>query len=39
MQLPQLTLDQIRCRCTEQRFERGLAYFHDGAIGNPVLHG
>ena len=39
MQLPQLTLDQIRCRCTEQSFERGLAYFHDGAIGNPVLHG
>ena len=39
MQLPELTLDQIRRRCTEQSFERGLAYFHDGAIGNPVLHG
>ena len=38
MQLPQLTLDQIRHRCTEQSFERGLAYFHAGAIGNPVLH-
>ena len=37
MQLPQLTLDQIRCRCTEQSFERGLEYFHAGAIGNPVL--
>ena len=38
MQLPHLTLDQIQCRCTEQSFERGLAYFHAGAIGNPVLH-
>ena len=39
MQLPQLTSDQIRHRCTEQSFTRGLAYFHAGAIGNPVLHG
>ena len=39
MQLSQLTLDQMRYRCTGQRFERGLAYFYDSAIGNPVLHG
>lgn len=39
MQLLQLTSDQIRHRCTEQSFTRGLAYFHAGAIGNPVLHG
>ena len=37
MQLPELALHQIRCRCTEQSFERGLEYFHAGAIGNPVL--
>lgn len=37
MQLPQLTPHQIRSRCTEQSFERGLEYFHAGAIGNPVL--
>ncbi len=37
MQLPKLTLHQIRSRCTEQSFERGLEYFHAGAIGNPVL--
>ena len=39
MQLPQLTLKQIRDRCTPQSFERGLESFHAGAIGNPVLHG
>ena len=39
MQLPNLTHDQIRARCTEQSFTRGLEYFHAGAIGNPVLHG
>ena len=39
MQLPNLTYDQIRSRCTEQSFTRGLEYFYDGAIGNPVLHG
>ena len=37
MQLPQLTPHHIRCRCTEQSFQRGLEYFHDSAIGNPVL--
>ena len=37
MQLPQLTPHQIRSRCTAQSFERGLEYFHAGAIGNPVL--
>ncbi len=37
MQLPELTPHQIRSRCTEQSFERGLEYFHAGAIGNPVL--
>lgn len=37
MQLPELTPHQIRCRCTEQSFERGLEYFHAGAIGNPVF--
>ena len=36
MQLPQLTLDQIQQRCTEQSFTRGLDYFHAGAIDNPV---
>ena len=39
MQLPLLTQDQVQERCTEQSFERGLAYYHAGAIGNPVLHG
>ena len=37
MQLPQLTPHQIRSRCTAQSFERGVEYFHAGAIGNPVL--
>ena len=37
MQFPHLTRHQIRSRCTEQSFERGLEYFHAGAIGNPVL--
>ena len=39
MQLPDLTSDQIRDRCTEQSFTRGMTYFQNGAIGNPVLHG
>lgn len=39
MQLPNLTLDQIRQRCTAQSFRRGTEYFHAGAIGNPVFHG
>ena len=39
MQRPNLTLDQIQQRCTAESFTRGTAYFHDGAIGNPVLHG
>ncbi len=39
MQLPQLILEQIQQRCTEQSFARGLDYFHAGAIDNPVLHG
>ena len=39
MQRPSLTYDQIRSRCTEQSFTRGLEYFQAGAIGNPVLHG
>ena len=38
MQLPQLTLDQIQERCTEQSFTRGLDYFYAEAIGNPVFH-
>ena len=38
MQLPQLTLEQIHERCTEQSFTRGLDYFHSGAIGNPTFH-
>ena len=37
MRLPELTPHQIRSRCTAQSFERGLEYFHAGAIGNPVL--
>ena len=37
MQLPELTPHQIQSRCTAQSFERGLEYFHAGAIGNPVL--
>ena len=36
-QLPDLSPHQIRSRCTEQSFERGLAYFHTGAIRNPIL--
>ncbi len=39
MQLPILTQDQILERCTEQSFDRGLEYYHDGMIGNPVLQG
>ena len=39
MQLPELTTDQVQEHCTEQSFARGVEYFHDGAIGNPVLHG
>ena len=39
MQLPQLTHDDIRCRCTDQSFTRGMEYFHAGAVSNPVLHG
>ena len=39
MELPNLTLDQIRQRCTAQSFTRGTEYFHIGAIGNPVFHG
>ncbi len=38
MQLPILTENQIRERCTEQSFERGVAYYFGGAIGNLVLH-
>lgn len=38
MQLPILTENQIRERCTEQSFERGVGYYFDGAIGNLVLH-
>ncbi|MXV82607.1 hypothetical protein F4X88_02250 [Candidatus Poribacteria bacterium] len=38
MQLPNLTRDHIRQRCTAQSFTRGTEYFHDGAISNPVLH-
>ena len=39
MQLPQLTTERIRQRCTETSFNRGVEYFHAGTIGNPVLHG
>lgn len=39
MPLPNLTLDQIRQRCTAQSFERGSEYFRTGAISNLVLHG
>ena len=39
MRLPDLTLAQIRQRCTEQSFTRGTEYFHAGMIGNPVFHG
>ena len=39
MQLPELTSDQIRQRCTAQSFTRGTEYLHDAAIGNPTLHG
>ena len=39
MQLPDLTLDQIRQRCTEQSFTRGTQYFHAGMIGNPISQG
>ncbi len=39
MQHPHLTDDQIQDRCTAQSFERGEAYFSEGAIGNPVRHG
>ena len=36
-QLPDLTPHQVRSRCTEQSYERGVAYFFAGAISNPVL--
>ena len=39
MESPQITPDQIQQRCTKQSFTRGLEYFHDGAIGDPILHG
>ena len=39
MESPQITPDQIQQRCTEQSFRRGLEYFHDGAIGDPIIHG
>ena len=39
MQLPDLTLDQIRQRCTPQSFTRGTEYFHAGMIGNPISQG
>ena len=39
MQRPDLTLDQIRHRCTEQSFTRGTEYFHAGMIGNPISQG
>lgn len=39
MQLPYITSDQIQDRCTAQSFERGEDYFHEGTIGNPMLHG
>ena len=38
MELPQITLDQIQQRCTEQSFTRGIDYFYAEAIGNPVFH-
>ena len=38
MELPQITLDQIQQRCTEQSFMRGVDYFYVEAIGNPVFH-
>ena len=39
MQLPIITEEQIRERCSEQSFERGDAYYFGGAISNLVLHG
>ena len=39
MQLPDLTLNHIRQRCTEQSFTRGTEYFHARMIGNPVSQG
>ena len=38
MQLPELTMDQIQERCTEQSFTRGVDYFYADAISNPVFH-
>ena len=38
MQLPELAQYHIQERCTEQSYMRGLAYFYDGAVGNPTLH-
>ncbi len=38
MELPEITQYHIQERCTEQSYMRGLAYFYDGAIGNPTLH-
>lgn len=39
MKLPLLTHHQVRQRCTEQSYERGLIYYYDGMIENSVLHG
>ena len=38
MELPQITLEQIQERCTEQSFTRGVDYFYADAISNPVFH-
>ena len=39
MQLPDLTRNHIRQRCTAQSFTRGTEYFHAGMIGNPISQG
>ena len=39
MQSPEITQYHIQERCTEQSYMRGLDYFHDGAIGDPIIHG
>ena len=39
MQSPEITQYHIQERCTEQSYMRGLEYFHDGAIGDPIIHG
>ena len=36
-QLPDLTPHQVRSRCTEQSYERGVAYFFADTISNQVL--